>query len=153
MSKIKIGWSEVDITPKKGTKIGLAGQFFERITDEVESPISVTAFALESGDDQMIICSCDLVGVGDNLNKIVKDRLAEEGTVNPDKVILSSIHTHTSYVYTRKTLITTESGSFDYLKKVIPEDMAYRPLVSSEERMDPDVALEFLANKIVELKS
>ena len=32
MTKIKIGWSEVDITPKKGVKIGLAGQFFERIT-------------------------------------------------------------------------------------------------------------------------
>ena len=41
MSKLKFGWSEVDITPKKGTKIGLCGQFFERITDEVESPISV----------------------------------------------------------------------------------------------------------------
>ncbi len=150
MSKIKMGWAEVDITPKKGTKIGLAGQFFERITDEVESPITLTALAVESANDYFIICSCDLVAVGDNLNKIVKDRLAEDGTVNPDKVILSAIHTHTSYVYTRKTLITTESGSFDYLKKAIPEDMAYKPLVSSEERMDPNVALEFLANKIVE---
>ena len=42
MSKIKMGWSEVDMTPKKGSKISLAGQFFERITDEVESPITVT---------------------------------------------------------------------------------------------------------------
>ena len=148
---LKFGWSEVDITPKKGTKIGLAGQFFERITDEVESPISVTALTIDSGDDYVIMCSCDLVCVGDNLNKIVKERLAKDGTVNPDKVILSAIHTHTSYVYNRYSLINTSSGnSFDYLKRVIPEDMAYKPLVSSENRMDPDVALEFLANKIVE---
>ena len=36
---IKIGWAEVDITPEKGTKIGLEGQFFERVTDEVESRV------------------------------------------------------------------------------------------------------------------
>ena len=70
---VKIGWAEVDITPEKGTKIGLAGQFFERITDEVESPVTVTAFALDSGDDQMIICSCDLVSIGVNLKNIVKE--------------------------------------------------------------------------------
>lgn len=150
MSKLKFGWAEVDITPKKGTKIGLAGQFFERITDEVESPITLTALAIDGGDDYVIMCSCDLVAVGDNLNKIVKERLEKDGTVNPDKVILSAIHTHTSYVYKRHSLITTMSGSFDYLKNVIPEDMAYKPLVSSEERMDPEVALEFIANKIVE---
>lgn len=151
MSKLKFGWAEVDITPKKGTKIGLSGQFFERITDEVESPITLTALAIDGGDDYVIMCSCDLVAVGDNLNKIVKERLAKDGTVNPDKVILSAIHTHTSYVYNRKSLIACDSGSsFDYLKQVIPEDMAYKPLVSSEERMDPDVALEFIANKIVE---
>ena len=148
MSKIKMGWAEVDITPKKGQKIGLAGQFFERITDQVESPITVTAFAIESNGEQVIMCSCDLVGIGDNLNKIVKERLAKDGTVNPDKVIISAIHTHTSYVYKRKSSIS--SSSFDYLKSIIPEDMAYKPLVSGEKGMDPDEALEFLANKIVE---
>jgi len=27
MAKLKFGWAEVDITPTKGTKISLAGQF------------------------------------------------------------------------------------------------------------------------------
>ncbi len=145
---LKFGWAEVDITPKKGQKISLAGQFFERITNEVESPISVTALTIDSGDDYVIICSCDLVCVGDNLNKIVKESLAKDGRINADKVILSAIHSHTSYVYNRKSSIS--SSSFDYLKTVIPEDMAYKPLVSNEKGMDPDVALDFLANKIVE---
>ena len=77
MSKIKFGWAEVDITPKKGQKIGLAGQFFERITDEVESPISVTALTIDSGSEQVIMCSCDLVSVDDNLNKIVKEMFTD----------------------------------------------------------------------------
>ena len=73
---IKMGWAEVDITPEKGTKIGLAGQFFERITDEVESSITVTAFALDSGADKMVIASCDLVAVGNNLHELVKEKVA-----------------------------------------------------------------------------
>ena len=145
---LKFGWAEVDITPKKGTKIGLAGQFFERITDEVESPITVTALTIESESDYVITCACDLVCVGDNLNKLVKEKLLADGNVNPEKVIISAIHTHTSYVYTRQSLLSP--STFDYLKSVIPEDMAYKPLVSNEDRVDPDVALEFLANKIVE---
>lgn len=108
----------------------------------------MTALAIDSGDDYVIICACDLVCVGDNLNKIVKDRLGEYGKVNPDKVIISAIHSHTSYIYNRESSIS--SSSFDYLKNVIPEDMAYKSLVSNEERMSPDDALEFLANKIVE---
>ena len=135
MGKIKFGWAEVDITPKKGQKIGLAGQFFERITDKVESPISVTALTIDSGSDYVIMCSCDLVGIGDNLNKIVKERLAEDGAINPNKVIISAIHSHTSYEYSRKSAIS--SNSFDYLKSIIPEDMAYKPLVSGEKGMAP----------------
>lgn len=152
MSKIKMGWAEVDITPKE--KIGLAGQFFERISNEVESPITVTAFALESGDEQMVICSCDLVAIGTNLNRMVKENLNGKTDLSPDKVIISAIHTHTSYVYTRKNTITDNGveskDSLAYLREVIPEDMQYVPLVSGEEGMNPDVALNFLVEKITE---
>ncbi len=149
MSKIKFGWAEVDITPKKGQKIGLAGQFFERITDEVESPISVTALTIDSGDDYVIMCACDLVAVSENLNILVKEKLAKNGMVNPKKVILSAIHTHTSYIYKRKTSIAQVNPK-QYLQSIIPEDMAYKPLISNEKGMDPNDALELLANKIVE---
>ena len=58
MAKLKFGWGEVSLVPE-GKKINLAGQFYERITDEVRDPISVTALAIE-GDDVAIFCSCDL---------------------------------------------------------------------------------------------
>ena len=96
------------------------------------------------------MCACDLEGVSDNLNARVKELLSKDGTINPNKVIISAIHSHTSYVYTMQSKIAKTMGSFDYLKTIIPEDMAYKKLVSSEEGMNPELALEFLAEKITE---
>lgn len=144
MKKLKIGFAEVDITPAKGTKIGLCGQFYERITDEVESPITVTALAVDNGEDQMIICSCDLATVAQNLCRAVKDKLKDKLPISVDKVIISAIHTHTSYVYKQ---VRTLPMAMDYLKTVLPKDMEYVPLVSGEKCMSPEDALEFLTEK------
>ena len=145
MSKVKIGWSQVDITPNE--KIALAGQFYERVSDVVESRLYVTAFALESGNEQMVICSCDLPGVAQNLNRMVKERLEGKIPFSPDKVIISAIHTHNSYVYNQ---VRTLPGTMDYLKTVLPEDMAYLSNTSGQVYLSPDKALVYLADKITE---
>ena len=144
-SEIKIGWSEVDITPNR--KIGLAGQFFERITDVVESPLTITGFALETDDDQMIICSCDIISITHQLNEIVKDRLSGKLPISVDKVIINSIHCHTSYVYTRKDRLQGDCV------KIFRRYSSYTETNEDThklEMMDPDEALEFLAEKIEE---
>lgn len=158
MEKIKIGWGEVDITPKKGQKINLAGQFFERITDQVESPLKIVAMAVESGNEQMILVGCDLVSVSQNLNDAVKENLKDKLEISVDKVILSAIHSHTSYTYTRnsalmnklKKLGYSSVHAFDYFKKVLPPDMKYVPLASDEKSLPPQEALKFLIEKISE---
>ncbi len=146
MERIKIGWAEVDITPKQ--KIALAGQFFERVSNEVESPITVTAFALESGNDQVIICACDLVAIEKNLNEAVKANIKDTLEIPADKIIISATHTHTSYVYTRTG--TCSVNSLKVLEKMLPSDMRYISKTSGEKYMDPDGALTFLVNKISE---
>ena len=55
MHRLKIGWAEQNITPDK--KASLAGQFAERISEYVEKPITVTALAIDSGDDHLVMCS------------------------------------------------------------------------------------------------
>ena len=65
MGKLKIGWSEISITPDK--KVALAGQFAERISEYVEKPITATAMAVTDGEEQMTLVSCDLVSIGWNL--------------------------------------------------------------------------------------
>ena len=94
MSNIKIGWSEISITPDK--KVSLVGQFAERISQYVEKPLMATAMVIDSGDDCAILCSCDLVCVGWNLVLAVRQRLTELGAeFDVSKIILSAIHTHT----------------------------------------------------------
>lgn len=143
---IKMGWAEVDITPEKGTKIGLAGQFFERITDEVESKITITAFALDSGADRVVIASCDLVAVGANLHELVKEKVVKVYPELKDKIITNAIHTHTSYVY--KRVGKNPDNAESVLKRLLPEDMEYKTLVSTEKMLDPEIALNFLVDKI-----
>ena len=55
MGKLLIGWAEESIVPDK--KVMLAGQFYERISEYVESDITVTAMAVEGDGAQMIIAS------------------------------------------------------------------------------------------------
>ena len=72
MSKLYIGWSEVNITPDK--KISLAGQFAERISEYVEKPLTATAMAVEAGGEQMILVTTDLVAVGGNLMDSIREK-------------------------------------------------------------------------------
>ena len=74
MSKLYIGWSDVSITPDK--TMSLAGQFAERISEYVEKPLTATAMALEAGNDQMVLVSCDLAATAVNLVEDVRARRA-----------------------------------------------------------------------------
>lgn len=143
---IKFGWAETDITPKQ--KISLEGEFFERVTDEVETPITVTALAIEAGGEQIIICSCDLVCVTEELVESVRERI-NTADINKSKIILTSVHIHNSYTYRRKSPLKKEfSQSLDIMKKYMPEDCEYIPQVKSNDCMNPDDAFEYLAEVI-----
>ena len=148
MGKLKVGWSEVSITPDK--KIALAGQFVERISEYVETPITVTALVLETNDEQMIICSCDLVNIDENLLKNVRDAVkVQNSEINTDKIILSAIHTHTSHVYSYGV-----NASFARTKEIIdsflPPEKQYKAKISAKDGdfMDSEEAFVFLTEKI-----
>ena len=122
------GWSEVSITPDR--KISLAGQFAERISEYVEKPLTVTAMAVDSGSDQMVLVSCDLVGVSYNLTEAVREKLTGNKLgLDPTKVILAAIHTHTGPVYPRgqrqKAVSGASSDTKVLLKEMLPEGRKY----------------------------
>ena len=144
MGRLFVGWSEVSITPDK--KIALAGQFYERVSEYVESPVTVTALAVESDGEQMIICSCDLVNIGSNLVAAVRERIKSSVfEIDTDKIIISAIHTHSSHDY-------DHGDSHDFtraqqiLDSYLPPEKQYVPKVSpkGEDFMDESEALEFL---------
>ena len=150
MSKLKAGWAEESITPEK--RIALRGQFAERISEYVETPITATALAIEDGNEQMIICSCDLVGISMNLLDDVRKRIAEKNKeIDTKKVIISAIHTHSSHSY-----YTGEEGSFKRAKAILdsflPPEKQYQVKVSAkgDDFMNDDEALEFLTERIAD---
>ncbi|MBO7289295.1 MAG: hypothetical protein J6V03_04805 [Clostridia bacterium] len=96
MNSLKIGWSEVDITPSK--KVSLAGQFAERISQYIEKPLTATALVIEANGEQLIMVSCDLVAVTWQLVCDVREALKDNNLgIDPEKIIISAIHTHTAY--------------------------------------------------------
>ena len=125
MNKIKIGWGEASIVPD-GKKVDLIGQFYERISDVVETPIAINSLAIECGDDCVIFCSCDLVSVSHSLLEDVRAALPE--SFPKDKLIISAIHTHTSLGY-EKCEDEFLDGLFG-LNAFLPEKYIYKPLVS-----------------------
>ncbi len=150
MTELKIGWSEVSITPDK--KIALAGQFAERISEYVETPITATALAVESNGEQMIICSCDLVSIGENLLENVREQVKSQNSdIDTDKIILSAIHTHTSHVYDRgESAKLSAATTKDILDSFLPPEKQYQVKVSKkgDDFMNSSEALAFLTERI-----
>lgn len=149
MAKIKFGWSEVDLVPE-GAKVDLAGQFYERISDKVESKLTVTAWAIDSGDDAAIFCACDLVSTSEHLLRDVRCYLASRPDVPADKVMVSAIHTHTAPGYEKRSDMFSGLTTIDILKKLEPE-AEYVKLVSCTEGMFNGIeARHYIAERIAE---
>ena len=158
MGNFRIGWSEVNITPEK--KISLVGQFAERISEYVEKPLTATAMAVSTDTEQLVMCSCDLVSVSHTLLETVREKLQNNGAgLDPMKVVLSAIHTHTGPGYAGRGNSSAKqpagaSTSFRaLLESELPPDKKY--VESANVSQNPDIAtddelLVFLSDRIAQ---
>lgn len=150
MSKIKIGWSEANLLPE-GRRINLVGQFYERISGEVETPITATALAMECGDDHVVFVSCDLVCTSFKLLKAIRELIPEDCGFDKSKIIISAIHSHTSMGYADRD-DDFDSG-LKSLEKYKPENVKYVPTAhdDSADILRGMEAKSFLAKTIADL--
>lgn len=89
------GWSEVDITPE--SKVLLTGLFFARLSEGVKDRLTATAWAIESGEEQVVFVGCDLICISDCLRDSVRRRVEELNLgVRPECVLLHATHSHTA---------------------------------------------------------
>ena len=153
MSKLQFGWAEVDLTPEK--KVALAGQFAERISQYVEKPITATAMAVTSDAEQMTLVACDLVSIGYNLVCDVRARLEGNALgIDPMKVVISAIHTHTGPVYPRHGRIKGQRTFRSLLEAYLPEGRKYvekENISNNPEIMAPAEVYALLLDKITEV--
>ena len=148
MSKIKFGWSEVSLVPE-GKKVSLVGQFYERISDVVETPITVNALAMECDGDAAIFCGCDLVSTPRSRLEDVRAYILKNAPTFPaDKLMVSAIHTHTSLGYARRT-DSVGGSSLDVLTQLMP-DAKYEKLVTyqGDDLLDGEEARLFVIERI-----
>ncbi|MFA5341269.1 MAG: hypothetical protein WC332_05770 [Clostridia bacterium] len=142
---IYAGWYEKSITPDK--KVMLAGQFYERVSEYVESEITVTALAISTDTDHFVICSCDLLYIQDYLIEAVRERLTDKCKgLNPLNIVINATHTHTSLDYQRQE--NRYGSALDVLNKYMPEDFMYIEKSKDDSIMSVDEAEEFLADRI-----
>jgi len=153
MSKLKIGWSEISITPDK--RASLAGQLTKRMSEYVEKPITATAMAVEANGEQMVLVSADLLAIGSNVVDAVREKLANNSVgLEPMKVVLAAIHTHTAPLYPRVNRTSAAGGvtnSRAMLEQALPAGRKYVEKVSAKD--DPSVitqqeVLEMLIDRL-----
>ena len=96
MKDLLIGWSEADITPQTDKKIALYGQYYARTATGIHSPLKCVAAAFDSGEEQFITASLDLVNFQQDLHRKIRALAASmEPEICPEKIFLNAIHTHT----------------------------------------------------------
>jgi hypothetical protein len=118
---LSIGWAIEDITPEG--PVSLYGQYYERLSEYVESPLKIIAFAIEKREknevkEQAIMVSMDLIYTLKPLQDRVKQRIKELITdFDESKLFLNATHTH-SAPYPE---IESDYGTFllDQLVKVV----------------------------------
>lgn len=151
MSKLQFGWAEVSFTPDK--KVALAGQFAERISQYVEKPITATALAVASEDEQMILVSCDLVNVRYSLLTDVREALKDNALgIDTDKIVLNAIHNHTGPVYPGYGRIRIQRSFRNMLEPFIPEGKKYvekENISSNPDILSPKETYPIILNAIV----
>ena len=95
MDSLKIGWSQISITPDLPVYNG--GQIYPRVSKYVHDPLYATALALDSGSSQAVLVSLDIMcvpprSITDKIRGAVRDL---EG-FDPRCISFSATHTHNS---------------------------------------------------------
>ena len=153
MGKLKIGWAEESLVPNK--RVSLAGQFYERISEAVESEICATAMAVEADGEQMILVSVDLEGFPETLVKLAREKFSDltEG-IDPRKLIIAATHTHAAMKVAGRGGARSKSGQLvdtraAVMEKFLPKDKMYVSNVTvGDDILTPEEGTELVTDKI-----
>jgi hypothetical protein len=85
-----IGVAQESISPELPCR--LAGYFHERLATRIRDDIFVKVLAI----DQLILVSCDLVALNEEIVSKTKSILQQECALNPNQILMCATHTHTA---------------------------------------------------------
>ena len=145
--KVFIGFAKESITPDKS--VNLDGQFYERVSESVETPVFANVMAIKVGDEQMIIASCDLMNLMDSLAEDVRAKVKGYKGIDTSKILIHATHTHTSVGYSAYYRTKTKVGGGLRVLTQYAEGVKYLEMKADREaEMGRPEAAEFLAEHI-----
>lgn len=121
---IRIGWSEVSITPSR--PISIHGQLYFRASQYVHDPVSATALALENGEEQCIMVSMDIGAMHPPYVKAIQESVDGVEGIDAGKITFSATHTHNSSQFredAHKTVFEKYIGSDVTMEIDKPDDL------------------------------
>lgn len=135
---LNIGWASGSITPSRPVMI--LGQMYQRVSEYVHDPITATALALDSGDEQALLLSMDMTEVSDPIIEALQKKLSGLAGLKAESLSISATHTHNA------------SGFYsDFMRddaaSVFGEDILPRADVP-DDILDGDEALEWLTDRL-----
>ena len=147
MSKLLIGFAEESILP--GKKIALSGQFYERISDVVESPLTATAMAIEADGAEAIIVSADIGETQPYLIDLARKKfVALGGEIDPKKVIIGATHTHTSHTFGNPATNISVNPPFLIIQEYMDGKFYQATATTDDSVMTPVESTELVTDKI-----
>jgi neutral ceramidase len=101
--KIWAGSSKIEITP---TRPMLMGGYGIRTDESVgtHDPLHARATFLSDGMTSVLLIVCDLVAVGDDLTKLLREAISEKVDIPEEQVMIAATHTHAGPAAVRNLL-------------------------------------------------
>ncbi len=150
--RLLIGTASGSITPNG--RIALSGQFHTRISTHVERELTANCAVIDSGENQLIICSCDLVGIGLSLyrrvGELVELRCPE---IDADAMLICATHTHDGPAPEFEGAAHGATGGLHAALDFLPEGYTFRDETwenRGEGVLENDEALEQVAQGIAD---
>ena len=120
--RVRIGWAGRDITPDRPVLV--RGLFNLRVSTRVNDPLTLTALAVESGEEQAILVSVDAAGIDEEVLAECRGIL---GSALPEldggKLVVSATHTHTAPFAGGNVGLQKEADYIDDLRARFPDYM------------------------------
>lgn len=117
---LKFGWSKKDVSVEG--PIGMPGQFYERISEGILDPITVTALAIDDGNGASILLSCDFAALGGGIIEEIRDAVrAKNPAIAAERILANATHTHTSPRFNKMGVTAYDKAPHDKIDYMQPE--------------------------------
>jgi hypothetical protein len=87
-SELKVGVFDVDASPPIGSPMAYDP------TKGVTTPLSCRGIVISGSGDPIVMCAVDWIGIGNDGNKLFREKLAAAVNTQPGRVVVHALHQH-----------------------------------------------------------